>query len=53
MSDKMKAVVMRGPNQYGVEQVDIPTPGVQGGPGPREGRGDLRFRSRRSFPAAT
>ena len=29
MSDTMKAVVMRGPNQYGVEQVDIPTPGVK------------------------
>ncbi|MDA8126357.1 MAG: zinc-binding dehydrogenase, partial [Deltaproteobacteria bacterium] len=29
MSDKMKAVVMRGPNQYGVEQVDIPRPGCK------------------------
>jgi L-iditol 2-dehydrogenase len=27
MSEKMKAVVMRGPDQYGVEEVDIPTPG--------------------------
>jgi L-iditol 2-dehydrogenase len=29
MNDKMKAVVMRAPNQYGVEQVDIPTPGYK------------------------
>jgi L-iditol 2-dehydrogenase len=29
MSDKMKAVVMSGPNQFGVEQVDIPTPGYK------------------------
>jgi threonine dehydrogenase-like Zn-dependent dehydrogenase len=29
MSDTMQAVVMRGPNQYGVEPVDIPTPGTK------------------------
>lgn len=29
MSDKMKAVVMRGPNEYAVEQVDIPKPGFK------------------------
>jgi len=29
MSDKMKAVVMRGPNEYGVELVDIPKPGYK------------------------
>jgi L-iditol 2-dehydrogenase len=29
MKDTMKAVVMRGPNQFGVEQVNIPTPGYK------------------------
>jgi L-iditol 2-dehydrogenase len=29
MSETMKAVVMRAPNEYGVEQVDIPTPGCK------------------------
>jgi L-iditol 2-dehydrogenase len=29
MGEKMKAVVMRGPNEYGVEQVEIPKPGYK------------------------